>query len=122
MATPLDTEIRSRLTAVLAREVALREFYDWFVLATWDVGRSGNIGAIRLTNELDLLFAELSAGVLTGAEVRQALVDAASTYIVTATPWNRATGPLVRTRNANDLIEDRSAAFVLERRRAGALA
>ena len=122
MATPLDCEIRSRLTAVLAGEAALRDFYYWFGPATWDVARSGNAGAIRLANELAHDFAELTSGLLTSREVREALVDAASTYVVCETPWNRAAGPLVSTRSFIDVIEDHPAAFLLRPRRAEAVA
>jgi hypothetical protein len=120
--TPLDVEIRSRLTAVLAGEANPRDFYDWFIPATLEVEATGSPEAIRLSHDLIHLFAERSAGMLTGAELRAALEETASTHLVTATPWNRAAGPPMWTRSSSDTIEDRPAAFLLRRRHAEAIA
>jgi hypothetical protein len=122
VASPLELEIRSRLSAVLAGEANLRDFSNWLIPVTLEVERVENLGTIRLANELGHLFAELSAGMLTGPELRQGLVNAASTYLVTETPWNRAAGPPTSTRSSSDTIGDCPAAILLGRRRAEALA
>lgn len=122
MASPLELEIRSRLDAVLAGEANPRDFYNWLLPVTLEVERVENLGAIRLANVLNHLFADVSAGMLTGPELRQGLMDAAATYLVTATPWNRSAGPPVSTRNSSDTIGDCPAAFLLGRRHAAALA
>ncbi|MBA2597667.1 MAG: hypothetical protein H0V00_13675 [Chloroflexia bacterium] len=122
MATPLDREIRSRLSAVLAGEVALRDFYAWFVPATLEVERTANLEAIRLTRDLAHFFAELSAGVVTRDDARRTLQEVASIYFVAATPWNRAAGKPVTMTGSNDIIEGRSASFVLGSRHEVAIA
>lgn len=107
---------------VLAGETPLRDFYDWFVTATLNVNRFGNDDATRLTNVIEHVVFDLKAGALTSREAKQELVDAMSIYVVTATPWNRAAGPPMATRCASDTIEDHPAAFLLEPRRAAAIA
>ena len=110
------------MAEALAGESTLRDFCNWFVPATLDVARLGNDEVARLTNAIDHVVFDLNAGVLTGREARQELMDAMSTYVVTATPWNRDAGPPMATRCASDTIEDHPAAFLLERRRAEAIA
>ena len=78
MAVPLDGEIRTRVAAVLAGRASLHEFYDWFIPATWEVEKTGNPEAVRLTHDLVHLFSELTSGLLTRDEVKQALEAAAS--------------------------------------------
>ncbi len=83
MTTPLDVEIRSWIARVLTGEATLRDFYRWFVPATWEVERSGNAEAIRLTHALALLLNEFSAGDITADDVKRQLVPfAESTALV----------------------------------------
>jgi hypothetical protein len=78
LAVPLDVQIRTQVAAVLAGEIGLDAFYDWFIPATWEVERTGNSEAVRLTHDLVHLFSELTSGLLTRDEVKQALEAAAS--------------------------------------------
>lgn len=79
MTPSLDLEIRSRMACVRAGEITLGDFYRWFVPATWEVERSGNAEAIRLTHELSHLCNEFSAGALTAEDVRRELGSLAET-------------------------------------------
>jgi hypothetical protein len=105
--TPLDLEIRSRLSAVLAGEMPLREFYRWFVPATLDVEYTGNPEAIRLTHDLAHFFSELSAGILTRDEIRQMLASAASpsSGINNGSPFQVLVGSEERKRGSNGEIK-----------------
>ena len=71
--TPLHLEIRSRAETLHEGGTTLREFYEWFVPATWQVELTGEQEAIRLTREIAHLFNELSAGDLTASEVIEQL-------------------------------------------------
>jgi hypothetical protein len=71
--TPRHNEIRSRIAAVLDGESSLREFYEWFVPATWQVEQTGEAEAIRLTHEIAHLFSEFSGGDLTASKVMDGL-------------------------------------------------
>ena len=120
MATPLDLEIRSRIAAVLAGELALRDFYYWFGPATWNVRAAENPEAARLTYALAHLFAELDIGDYPPGELKRDLRRMASTYVSTSAPWNRPKGPGVRTTDFNEIIEAPTLRLVLGRRRAAA--
>ncbi len=100
----------------------MHDFYAWFVPATLEVERTANLEAIRLTRDLAHFFVELSAGVVTRDDARRTLQEVASIYFVAATPWNRAAGKPVTTTGSNDIIEGRSATFVLESRHEVAIA
>lgn len=122
MPSPLEHDLRTRIEGVLSGESTLRDFYNWFVIATLDVDYLRCPALAPLTYKIVHLFAELSAGDISPRQFKQDLRAAASAYVVTATPWQGVAGAPVATRNANDFIWDGSAAFVLERRREAALA
>jgi hypothetical protein len=71
---PLHLEIRFRIATLREGESSLREFYEWFVPATWQVERTGEEEAIRLTHTITHLFSEFSAGDLTASEVTDGLL------------------------------------------------
>jgi hypothetical protein len=76
MTTPHHLAIRSRIATLLKDGTTLRdlrEFYEWFVPATWQFESTGEEESIRLTNEISHLFSEFSAGDLTAAEVMDGL-------------------------------------------------
>jgi hypothetical protein len=73
MTAPLDIEIRSRIAQVLSGELALRDFYYWFVPASLEVERTDDPEIIRLTHDLVHMFSELSEGLLTASDVRRTL-------------------------------------------------
>ena len=106
MATPLDLEIRSRLIRVIAGDTTLREFYRWFVPATWEVERTENPEAIRLTHLLAHLLNEFSAGDLTAEDVKRRLASVAGTYVLRSAPWNRSPETVVTTGASTDLTTE----------------
>lgn len=123
MTTSLELEIRYRVAAVLRNESTLGDFYRWFVPSTWQVEHDDDPEVIRLIHRITHLFSELSAGDISPREFKRDLALTASTYMATATPWNWATtASVTTTANWNDIIEDGPTAFVLERRRAEAVA
>ncbi len=73
MMTPLHHAIQTRLCQALTGEMTLREFYRWFVPATWGVTPESDPGAARLTYQIEHLFNERSAGDLSHDELRTEL-------------------------------------------------
>jgi hypothetical protein len=78
LTTPIDLEIRRRIASVLAGELSLRDFYRWFMPATWDLDCTENPEALRLIHDITHLFSELSAGDLSPSEMLHELEQAAS--------------------------------------------
>jgi hypothetical protein len=78
LTTPLELEIRRRIASVLAGESSLRDFYRWFMPATWELESTGNPEALRLIHDITHLFSELSAGDLSHAEMLHELALAVS--------------------------------------------
>ena len=58
----LDQEVRAQLDRYLAGEQSIAEFQRWFLPASWNVHRSGNLAAEDLVGEVGLLLAEFEAG------------------------------------------------------------
>lgn len=71
MPSSLDLEIRKWVARYLAGEISLSVFEEWFIPATWNVEQSGNIEAVDLAHEIDLLLAEHSNGHWTESELRE---------------------------------------------------
>jgi len=78
LTTPIELEIRRRIASVLAGESSLRDFYRWFMPATWDLEGVQSPEAIQLIHDITHLFSELSAGDLSRAEILHELERAAS--------------------------------------------
>lgn len=76
--TPIDAEIRLRVAAVLAGDAALRDFYRWFMPATWDIDLIDNPDAVRMIHEITHLFSEFSSGDLSRGEMLRELEGATS--------------------------------------------
>ena len=69
----LDIEIRKQLLRYLTDEMSLQDFRDWFISATWNVERTGNIIAQEVAHEIELRFAEFSNGHWAEQELRRKL-------------------------------------------------
>jgi hypothetical protein len=95
--TSLDLEIRSQLARVLTRETSLRDFYEWFVPATWEVEQSANDEAIRLTYQIAHLLNNFSADDISAEDVEGQLSSLAATYVLTNSPWSDRTDIAVTT-------------------------
>jgi hypothetical protein len=76
--TPIEHEIRSRIASVLAGESSLRDFYHWFMPATWELECTENPETLRLIHDITHLFSELSAGDLSPPEMLHELELVAS--------------------------------------------
>lgn len=62
MATSLASEIRRNVARVVAGDLTIRQFEDWFVPATWDVERTADQEAIRLAHQVLHRVAEYDGG------------------------------------------------------------
>jgi hypothetical protein len=122
MTSPLELEIRSQAAGVLSGAILLRDFYNWFIPATLDIDHVRAPESATLTYKIIHLFAELSSGDITPREFKQDLRVAASTYVAIHTPWNPTASVPAPTTNANDIIEEDPAGFVLRKRHAAAVA
>jgi hypothetical protein len=71
MNQPLSQQIGVELGRYLRGERTLREFYHWFMPASWDVHRHEDPQAERLVGEIGLKLAEYSAGHVTEDEIRE---------------------------------------------------
>lgn len=80
MKTPFDLEIRHRVAAVLSGESTLRDFYRWFMLATWEIERVESPEARRVIRDITHLFSEFSSGDLTRDEMLRELELVASPH------------------------------------------
>lgn len=78
--TPLDREIRHRVAAVLARESSLREFYRWFLPATWEVEFADHPNDGQLIRDIIHAYSEGTSGLLSKAEVIRELERAVSLH------------------------------------------
>lgn len=70
----LDIEILKNLSKLLAKEMSLLEFQQWFTSATWDIDKAPNSRAKELVSTLELALAEHSSGHLPWEELRQELL------------------------------------------------
>lgn len=69
----LETTIRRHLVRYLAGQMSLDDFTDWFVGATWNIQKRGDVGAKQLVYSIELALAEASSGLLTVDELRTEL-------------------------------------------------
>jgi hypothetical protein len=115
MTTPLEIEIRSRAATVLRKEAGLRDFYRWFVSATWQIDPT-DLEARRLSHEILHLFNELSAHILTQSEFMRELNQATSTYVAVDNPWNndKKTGMKRTTASENDITKEESPLVIVD--------
>lgn len=81
MADSLTQDLRDRLISLLNGEVALPEFQDWLVGATWDVEKQAGPEAADLTYEIKLALAELSRGDISLHEFRARMSDLVGTTV-----------------------------------------
>jgi hypothetical protein len=79
MADSLALDIRERIIAYLAGELALPELQDWLVGATWDAERRNDPLALDMAYEIKLALAEHDRGDITLAEFRERLSDLVTT-------------------------------------------
>jgi hypothetical protein len=66
--TPLDLEIRSRLSDYLGRKTRLKDFQQWFTPQAWNIEKRADAATASLVREIDLLLAEFAHGDWTEAE------------------------------------------------------
>jgi hypothetical protein len=71
----LDLEIYAWIARYLNGSANLDEFEDWFVPATWEVERSGNLPAVDVANPVRAALAELSADAMDESEFRALLAS-----------------------------------------------
>jgi hypothetical protein len=73
---PLSHDIRDRTAELLAEEIALRDYEDWLVEASWNVHRDPDAAAAApLAYEIELLLSETSGGYRSEEELRAALAQ-----------------------------------------------
>lgn len=70
MSFSLDSAIREKLSAYLAKEISLREFEDWFFPETWEADQLDNFSLMDLVYGIKLRLAEFSNGDWTEDELR----------------------------------------------------
>lgn len=75
MATSLVSDIRSKVASVVAGDLTIRQFEDWFVPATWDVERSADQDAIRLAHQVLHQVSEYEGGLWNDDEFLRQLRD-----------------------------------------------
>ncbi|MCA9879944.1 MAG: hypothetical protein KC442_19250 [Thermomicrobiales bacterium] len=73
----LETSIRRQLSQHLAGALALSEFTDWFVGASWGIDLQDDPGAANLTYAIELALAERTDNVLTADELTATLRELA---------------------------------------------
>lgn len=78
MQDPLDVQVRTRLASLLEGEITVREFYHWFLPATWEVERHANSETVSLAYDLIHLYSELTSGDLTREDVWRELESIAA--------------------------------------------
>jgi hypothetical protein len=69
----LSLALRDHVIAFLAGEIALPDFQDWLVGATWDVEEQGDPRAVDMTYEIKLALAEHARGDISVGEFRERL-------------------------------------------------
>lgn len=92
MPSSLDSTIREKLSAYLAKEISLREFEDWFFPETWEVDQPDDFSLINLVYGIKLRLAEFSHSDWTEDELRDWLRPFVESFEVTV----NSTPPRVR--------------------------
>lgn len=83
--TERESAIRHQLDAYLSESMSLDEFTAWIVGASWNIKKTGDIGASQLAFGIELALAEHTSGLLTLDELRRALRDLTQPAEVNAT-------------------------------------
>lgn len=86
MSSSLNFNIRERLAAYLAGEIALHDFEDWFFSATWDVDHVDDAALVDLVYGIKLRLAEFSHGDWTEDQLRSFLRSISEKYIIMPAP------------------------------------
>lgn len=69
----LSEEIKKRVRLYLSGETTFDEFFDWFLVETWDIEETGLREAEKLSHEITGLYAEYSEGLITKEEFKSHL-------------------------------------------------
>jgi hypothetical protein len=77
----IESQIRFWLARVLANEVSLDCFEDWFVQQSWNMHQDSDPSAQKLVAAIELRLAEYSSGHLSSAELCEELRSFASIYV-----------------------------------------
>ncbi|MGH9358905.1 MAG: hypothetical protein ACRD1O_07005 [Terriglobia bacterium] len=75
-----EFEIREWLSRLVAQEITLDVFEDWFVSNTWNIHRQGGDEAQKLAYAVELRLAEHSSGHLNSNGLRRELEPFVSRY------------------------------------------
>jgi len=86
MQHPLEFEIRDRLSALLADEISLHDFEDWFFPKTWDVDKLDEPDLLDLVYQIKLDWAEFTDGHWSLEQLRNMLHSLVERYTVTFSP------------------------------------
>lgn len=71
----LDLQIHAWIARYLSGTASLEQFEDWFIPATWEVERSGNLPAAEVATPIRTALAELSADPADELEFRALLAS-----------------------------------------------
>lgn len=93
----LELDVRRELARYLAGEQTLSAFRKWLDAESWDAGPG-------VAADIDLLFAEYTAGDWTEEEVRSKLRNMAETVFVTQQGWGTA-GVVVSTGTSTAAVQ-----------------
>lgn len=74
-------ELRNELVRLLAEEISLDSFEDWFVQRSWNMHKDSDLVAQRLAYAVELRLAEHDSGQLSESELRKELLQLSRQYL-----------------------------------------
>lgn len=90
-----ELQLREQLAKFMSGEVSRDDFEDWFVRESWNIHKSPDLGAQRLVNAMELLFAENNSEHLSDDALLKELKTLASVQY--ANPSNITSGSTATT-------------------------
>jgi len=80
------TDLRNELVRLLAEEVSLDNFEDWFVQRSWNIHKDSDLRAQRLAYAIELRLAEHDNERLSEGELRKELLHLSRPIYLSTTP------------------------------------
>ena len=75
-------ELRNEIVRLLAEEVSLDNFEDWFVQRSWNMHKDSDLVAQRLAYAVELRLAEHDGGQLSESDLRKQLLQLSRAVLV----------------------------------------
>lgn len=112
----VESQIRYQIARVLAKQLALKDFEDWFTQQSWNVHQSGDSHLQDLVGEIELRLAEYSSGHLAESDLLDELRPFATNCVMPISfgPSAISQGPLTPSNNVTIVVDPQEMAFPVQ--------